>query len=823
MKKNSTSIIKSAKKRVPTQDKVSYHRKPTDMSLDDWQITLRRQFAEKQNFTVTNTGDHPVFSDYQVFNPESKSNYKVAIRSKDIGMNFCSCPDFRTNQLGTCKHIEYVLNEIKKNHRRLAILNKSADLAYSSLSLFYGKERKVRLRIGTHNKLKITQLAKNYFDSENFLKPETSEIIDTFINRVREFDPDFRCYQDAVDFIIDMRDTGYREQKTNELFPDGINSKAFETLIKTKLYSYQKDGVIFAAKAGRVLIADEMGLGKTIQAIATAEIMANYYGVEKILIICPTSLKYQWKSEIEKFTDRSVRVIEGMANRRQLDYFSGELYKIASYHAIRNDIRVINDFCPDLVILDEAQRIKNWKTKTAQGIKSIDTRYTIVLTGTPIENRLDELHSIIQFIDRYTLGPLFRFLDEHQVTDETGRVTGYKNLNSINRTLQSIMIRRTKKEIADQLPDRIDNNYFVPVTKPQMEIHDEYLEAVSRLIAKWKKLGFLPESDKQHLLICLNCMRMVSDSTYILDQKTRHDTKIEELMEFLSEVFERKEQKVVIFSQWERMTRLVSLELDNLKISYEYLHGGIPSTKRKSLLDNFNNNGSRVFLSTDAGGVGLNLQSASIVINLDIPWNPAVLEQRIARVHRLGQKNHVQVVNFISSGTIEHRILSLLGFKKAVFEGVLDNGDDNVFMGDSRFNKFMKAVESIVDESVEQPEIETSESEQEKTEPVPDFPFEEDEPVLEPIQDTLNAEKSDQTEYQTQPQLQDLFVSGLDFLQKLGTAVSGLSSGKSSISDFIEKDEKTGKSNLKIPLPNEDVIEKAVNALSLFIQAFTKK
>jgi len=128
----------------------------------------------------------------------------------------------------------------------------------------------------------------------------------------------------------------------------------------------------------------------------------------------------------------------------------------------------------------------------------------------------------------------------------------------------------------------------VPVTDPQMKIHSDYMEAVNRIVSKWRKLGFLPETDKQHLMICLNCMRMVADSTYILDQKTRHDTKIEELLEFLSEVFERKDQKVVIFSQWERMTRLVSIELEKLDISYEYLHGGVPAIKRKSLLDNFN-------------------------------------------------------------------------------------------------------------------------------------------------------------------------------------------------------------------------------------------
>jgi SNF2 family DNA or RNA helicase len=715
--------------------------------------------------------------------------------------------------------------KIRENKTKRTILEKGYNPEYSSISLNYGKIRNVKLRIGARNRKEMNLLARGFFDDNNFLLPDIAGNINIFIEKARELDNEFRCYDDAVDFLINMRDTAFRDNRLKELFPEGKESKSFDSLIKTSLYNYQKEGVLFAAKAGRALIADEMGLGKTIQAIASAEIMTSHFGVEKILIICPTSLKYQWKSEIQKFTDRTVKVIEGMADRRQKEYFSGELYKVASYHAVRNDISSINELSPDLVILDEAQKIKNWKTKTAQGIKNITSRYAIVLTGTPIENRIDELHSIVQFIDRYALGPLFRFLYNHQVTDNAGKVTGYKDLKKISKTLEPVMIRRSKKEIAEQLPERIDNNFFVPVTTKQMEIHSDYADHVARLVHKWRKLGFLPEEDKKRLLVFLSIMRMVSDSTYILDQETRHDTKIAELTEFLSEVFERKDQKVVIFSQWERMTRLVAGELDKMEIKYEYLHGGVPSSKRKSLLDNFNNNGSKVFLSTDAGGIGLNLQTASMVINLDIPWNPAVLEQRIGRVHRLGQKNHVQVVNFISTGTIEHRILYLLDFKKAVFEGVLDDGEDNVFMGESQFNRFMHAVESIIEEPVIAP-MDTEPEHVPEPELVidePESPFEEvlaDEPIKEAPASTQADTEKVQVQHQ---QTQDLFNSGIDFLQKLGSAISGLSAGNSQVSGFIEKDEKTGKTNLKIPMPDEEILGKAINAFSLLLQAFAKK
>lgn len=157
-------------------------------------------------------------------------------------------------------------------------------------------------------------------------------------------------------------------------------------------------------EAGRVLLADDMGLGKTIQAIAAIELFHKYLDVNKVLIICPTSLKYQWKSEIQKFTGRYSLIIEGLIHKRKELYSEKDFIKIISYGAGRNDSEFINNWRPDLMIIDEAQRIKNWKTQTARSVKKIQSEYLIVLTGTPLENRIDEIHSIVEYIDRYRLG-----------------------------------------------------------------------------------------------------------------------------------------------------------------------------------------------------------------------------------------------------------------------------------------------------------------------------------------------------------------------------------------------------------------------------------
>ena len=806
---------------------VSYHRKPDGMSLENWQIALRKQFAMDKTFGIEKVdGYHPVFGDYQVNNFEKRNKYKVSIRDNRNSMNYCSCLDFKTNRLGTCKHIEAVLWNIQNQPRLAEYLKKDFKISYTSVYLSYVGNRKVKIRIGTDHEKEFNQLAELFFDEENSLKTDTFSSFEVFLEKAYALDADFRCYNDAMEFVLNIREQNRRCEKLDKLFPQ---SEALQGLLKTEFFPYQHEGVLFAAKAGRALIADEMGLGKTIQAIGAAELLRKQQHISSVLIICPTSLKYQWQSEIERFSDSSVRVIEGLPLARAQQYTGNEFYKIVSYHTVINDIGAINSAGYDMIVLDEAQRIKNWNTKIALAVKKIKTPYCVVLTGTPLENKLEELYSIVQFIDPFRLGPFYQFLNRYQIKNETGKIVGYQNLNEIAEMLRGLLLRRTKKEVLSQLPERMDKILFVPMTQAQKDMHEEFNGNVARLVQKWQRMGFLNEKDRQSLLINLNLMRMVCDSTYIVDQTTRHDTKIQELMSILDECFEQSDEKVVVFSQWERMTRLVAQELDLLGIKYEYLHGGVPSQKRKSLFDNFNNDPDcRVFLSTDAGSTGLNLQSASMLVNLDIPWNPAILEQRIARIHRLGQKKNVSIINFVSKDTIEERMLSLLGFKSSLAKGILDLGEDTIFMGDDKFRKFMQTVNEMTESPEATPAHTISAGEEEEAaelNPKTDEIGDTDEPV-----DTTESFFDDEAEtyepdvaeepVQVVPEPSQLLAQGLSFFAGLSKTLASPEKTAELVSSITEKDEKTGQTYLKIPVENQQVL---TNVLSMVGQLFGKK
>lgn len=755
---------------------------------------------------------------FRLTNPESGKTYRIAIRGNAPLDNYCSCPDYGVSGLGICKHIEFALSKLMKTRGAKKAFREGYVPPYSEVFLSYGFRREVRFKAGTGAPPELLSLANEYFDDAGILEERRLPDFHRFLNAVPRNDGhEVRCYDDVMAFLAEHQDAEHRRRVVKDRLKEGIDSPLFNNLLKTELYPYQREGALFAAYAGRCLIGDDMGLGKTLQALAAAELLARLFGIQKALIVSPTSLKHQWRSEIEKFTGRSAEVIEGLGHQRRPLYLRNSFYKLINYELVARDMDMIRRWSPDLVILDEAQRIKNWKTQTAKSAKALESTFAFVLTGTPLENRIEDLHSIVEFIDRRHLGPLFRFVDRHTIVDENGRVAGYRDLQSIRSSLKTVMIRRTKGEVLRQLPERVDKNFFVPMTKEQRAIHDENLEIVAKLAAKWRRHRFLCEADQRRMRIALNFMRMAADNTYLVDRKTVHGPKLDELDTLLKEIVVEGGEKAVVFSQWLRMTELVEGVLRDNGIGYVHLNGSIPSKQRRELMSRFREDPAcRVFLSTDAGGVGLNLQSGSVVINMDIPWNPAVLEQRIGRVHRLGQHRTVRIVNFVTASSIEERILDLLKFKKSLFSGALDpDGENMVALGGSRLQRFMETVGTVTEN------LGGAGPGPEAREPAPE------------AETAVHAERptGDIREFATGGEggeewraFGDLFARGAQILMEIGRVVSqpspaGANPGERRPEAMVVRDAATGKNYLKIPLPEKETLRNLVSVFGKIIES----
>ncbi len=797
------------------EPKLSRTHAPDDLSPVEWQRGLRRQFGREQAFGLENLTGEPFFSEFRVSNPVSRSSYRVVIRGLGPSGNFCSCPDYSTSELGTCKHIEFTLGRLQKMRGAKAALARGYQPAFSEFYLRNDGKRSVHFRAGTDCPRDVREAARALFDAgrDGMLSDTRVAELEPFMALVSGSGHEFRAYDDALDFIAGKRDAERRALELGRLFPRGAADPKLQTLLKAPLYAYQAEGALFAARVGRTLIGDDMGLGKTIQAIAATEILAQHFGVSRVLVICPTSLKYQWQNEIARFTGRegknAARVIGGGRAQRQKDYALEDFCKITNYEKLKSDLDLIAAWAPELVIVDEAQRVKNWNTIAARALKRIDSAYAIVLTGTPLENKLEELISIVQFVDQHRLGPTWKLLHEHQVKDDNGRVTGYTGLEKIGQTLAPVMIRRRKSEVLRQLPSRTDQNLLVPMTESQLKYHAENADVVARIVQRWRKTKFLSDKDQRRMTCALQNMRMSCNSTYLLDRETDHGVKADELAALLDALFAAPDAKAVVFSQWTRTHDIVIRRLEARGIGYVSFHGSVPSEKRPELVERFRSDPDcRVFLSTDAGSVGLNLQHASTIVNMDLPWNPAVLEQRIARIHRMGQARPVQVINFISKGTIEEGMLSVLAFKRSLSAGILDGGSGEISLGGSRLTRFMKEIESVTGKMGEGEAVSPGEE-------AANVASADDDGTAQDVDDIETT--ITRTEAATAPP-HDTEADPWKALAQLGAlfvaALSAAGKADAPAHPWIERDMRTGVQSLKMPLPPPETARQLANALS---------
>jgi len=654
-------------------------------TTDEDEINRRRARARTEEFRISNTDPrHPIFSNFRV---RSGSGLTYSVEIRDVGRRqfACDCVDFRINGLGTCKHVEAVLLQLQARFKRLfraaetngtTRLDVLPDPPSDSIRLLNADGR-------------LPAVLRTWFRPDGALHQRSpEEAIEALRQLATGALPALRLSQELAPWLEARRHATERTQlrRDYELKVHRGEWPAHET--KVPLFPYQREGMLHLAFTERALLADEMGLGKTIQAIAACALLHRLGQAARVLVVTPASLKTEWEEQIQQFTELPYQLVFGARVKRLQAYdaargsgagafASQPFFTIVNYEQMLADALEVNQrLRPDIVVLDEAQRIKNWSTKTTQAIKRLRSRYAFILTGTPIENRIDELYSLMDFLNPSLLGPLFRFNREYYDLDDRGRPAGYRNLDKLHERIKPHMLRRRKADVETELPERSDRNHFVPLSAEQQGEYDEHEAIVARL-ANIAKRRPLTQQEQDKLLRHLNMMRMVCDTDYILNPEHRACPKLAELEKLLEECRDNPDVKVIVFSEWQRMLELVRESCQRLKLGFAWHTGTVPQKRRRAEINAFKSDPlCRVFLSTDSGAAGLNLQNASVVINCDLPWNPAKLEQRIARAWRKHQTRPVTVINLVSEKTIEHRMLGTLSNKQALADGVLDRMGD---------------------------------------------------------------------------------------------------------------------------------------------------
>ena len=401
-----------------------------------------------------------------------------------------------------------------------------------------------------------------------------------------------------------------------------------------------------------------------------------------------------------------------MPEEREAQYLDDSyFFFIVNYETILRDSLAINKAGMDFLILDEAQRVKNYETKTSSSVKRLLPKHTLVATGTPIENRLIDIFSVFSVLDPYFFGPLWEFSYQHCLFDpgKENKINGYYNLQELNGRLSEILIRREKRNVLDQLPNVQQIDIPVELSPQQAEYHASYAKGIASIICK----KFLTPYDMQKMQLLLANMRMVCDSTYLIDEETNISPKMNELENILFDQLDlgNANRKVIIFSEWIKVHKLIGKMLRENKIGFVELNGKVPVKSRGDLIRKFEDTPEcKVFLSTEAGGAGLNLQVADTLVNFELPWNPAKKNQRIGRIDRLGQKSgKLTIYNLITRNSIEQQIAAGLLVKQNLFEGVLDSSSntDYVDFSSKGRSQFIDQLEAFIKATEEEPAEDT--------------------------------------------------------------------------------------------------------------------
>lgn len=474
------------------------------------------------------------------------------------------------------------------------------------------------------------------------------QIYDALIDKQAENRKFTRSFRHLIEDITDFQEEIYTLPQNIQADLRDYQIVGFEWM--KSLAKYQLGGIL----------ADDMGLGKTLQTITfLASELEEKNDLPPILIITPASLLYNWKNEFAKFApDIAVQIIDGSKQKRDeiIASIKPNSVHLISYPSLRQDITSFYGITFSSVILDESQAVKNYHTKTSQAVRALKRHQTFALSGTPLENKLDELWTIFQTLMPGFFPSLrkFKLLGNEQIA----------------QMIRPFLLRRIKQDVLKELPDKIETNLYSELTEEQKIVYFAYLARIQN------ELTQEDEPNRIKLLAGLTRLRQICcDPSLFVDRYQGGSGKLLQLIDTI-QTAKASGKRMLIFSQFTSMLEIIQSELNKLDLTFFYMDGQTSSKERIDLVNAFNNGEKEIFLiSLKAGGTGLNLTGADTVILYDLWWNPAVEEQAASRAHRIGQKKVVQVIRMIAKGTIEERIFDLQKQKQALIDDIIQPGE----------------------------------------------------------------------------------------------------------------------------------------------------
>jgi len=667
-----------------------YHRKAVYARIDTQVFTI---------FIPKDKG----FLNISVIDGRKKKN-EVSLVDGKFKCVSCTCAFYYEEELGTCSHIEAVKKAVREHkdillpqlaeHHKKALESTRAIVFDTGIQefLFYLDEQKVKIEtFGCKRKtFDFSQTYKNVsyvevVDLEQLLKARDSGRI--FIPKgTLEY-----LKSSKFSYRNNYRNNDFKKEKQENLAKIQTNEYNISELLldkKISLYEYQQEAVAHLLGVKRGVLALATGQGKTCCSITTYQILKNHLGKSSWLVVCPTSLKVQWKNEIKRFTGLDSFVVNGTKELEKYLALPNPQQTcpilIANYEIIARNIPTFSKFNFDVMVLDEVQKIRNNETKVWEGIANLNSEYLFALSATLLENRISDIYSIMNIIQPDFFKPKWKF--DFNFTNLVGKTlisTGNKNIGLLNKKIQPFIYKASKDVFAKiKLPNVHFETVYTSLTQEQSDLESQCRHEAAKIMqaAMSRQLTFAEKAILQALLLKA---RQVSNAMQLVNKNSSSvSAKLDKIEEMVKDICITKKEKLVIFSEWTGMLNLINDRvLKPLGLDCVLYHGQIPAAKRPELVNKFVNDATKmIFMSTDAGGVGVDgLQHAAhYMIHCELPWNPAKLDQRNGRLHRMLQKHEVYITHIVSAAGIEQGIEDTLSSKRDMRERIIAREDEAI-------------------------------------------------------------------------------------------------------------------------------------------------
>jgi len=497
---------------------------------------------------------------------------------------------------------------------------------------------------------------------------------------IRDFNSDYNQYFEVTDELKGkLKELVQERNRVRAILNTETEVKPLSDLLagEFKQYQFQARAVRFIEEQKKVLLADDVGLGKTMIALSSMLSLIETQGLTKFFVVVPASLRFQWLSECRKFINRDMfpdmeLVINNKSQKernfvyRNFEETDNPIILITSYDMVRRDKDRIRKLNPDMLVMDEATKVKTRTTKINKAIRRMfkDTEYKLAMTATPIENGFEDLYCIAEIVDAKRLHSKRYFESQYCKMEKTViwrprrieiyKVIGYRNIEDAQEKLAGMYVRRTVDEVELELPEIIQQNIELELKPEQRRMYQEITGSI------------FGEMTREDILGKMVYLQELCDSAQLLDSNKRASVKLDEIKRLLDEDF--RYSKVILITQFKKFANIIEKELS--KLNPLKITGDTDMSEREFIVKEFNENPeARVLIGTEAIQEGLNLQVASVLVNVDLPWNPAKLNQRIGRLHRLSSKHKtIRVVNLTTKGTIEDTVMETLYEKGKLFE-----------------------------------------------------------------------------------------------------------------------------------------------------------